>query len=90
MGEVEKSLATCGICLEKLDEQLQGQQYLVGEKLTLADITCGVFIYRLVEIELGVTLPVRVSNWYERLQNLHGYRKWVMSDFSELKGRQAY
>jgi len=49
-----------------------------------------VFIYRLVEIDLHVELPKNAAQWYERLKKLTGYQRWVMSDFSSLKGRVQY
>lgn len=61
--------------------------YLVGDKMTLADICVGVFLYRLVEIDLNVTLKSNTQQWYERLQLSDAFRKWAMSDFSSLEGR---
>ncbi len=87
---IQKSEAACKECLEKLDGQLQGKSYVVSENLSLADICNGVFIYRLVEIDLDIRLPGQVEAWYGRLKSLSGYQKWVMSDFTELKGRLAY
>jgi glutathione S-transferase len=61
-----------------------------GNDLSLADISTGVFIYRLVEIDLKVILPDNVESWYQHLKHSNGYRQWVMSDFSSLKGRLEY
>ena len=90
MNEVKESIDLCMDCLAKLDEQLKDNRYVIGDKLTLADITTGIFIYRLVEIDLNIKLPEYVAGWYERLKDSRGYGKWVMSDFSELQGRLAY
>ncbi|ORU94627.1 MAG: glutathione S-transferase [Cycloclasticus sp. symbiont of Bathymodiolus heckerae] len=89
-SEINKSIKSCTDCLSKLDEQLKNQKYLLGEKISLADITTGVFIYRLVGIGLSIELPNNVNGWYNQLQNSNGYQQWVMSDFSELKGRLEY
>ena len=90
MGAVNKNLALCLKGLKRLNEQLEKQPYLAGEQISLADICAGVFIYRLVEIDLGVILPKNVQLWYERLQASSGFRKWAMSDFSSLEGRLQY
>ena len=87
MGEVNKQLSLCNTYLRDLDTALAGNSFLCGSKLSLADISIGVFMYRLVELELGVKLPKNTAHWYAKLTELEGYRKWVMSDFSELSGR---
>jgi glutathione S-transferase len=88
--EIDKSIELCIYCFMKINQQLKDQKYLLGNNLSLADITSGIFIYRLVEVGLSIELPKNVINWYNRLQELHGYQKWVMSDFSELRGRLEY
>lgn len=90
MEAVKQSLDDCLFCLSKLDKQLATTPFLVDDQLSLADIATGVFIYRLVEIDLNVTLPDRVQSWYVRLQQFAGYQRWVMSDFSSLRGRLQY
>ncbi|MCP4490562.1 MAG: glutathione S-transferase family protein [Gammaproteobacteria bacterium] len=76
---INASLADCRYCLDRIDEQL-----------SLADICCGVFLYRLVEIDLKVALPEQVQRWYHTLQQFAGYQRWVQSDFSSLCGRLQY
>ena len=90
MSAVNNSLDDCLFCLSRLDDQLATAQFLAGDQLSLADIATGVFLYRLVEIDLNVILPDRVLSWYERLQQRSAYRRWVMSDFSSLHGRLQY
>jgi glutathione S-transferase len=88
--EIQNSLNICMKCLEIIDEQLSAQKYLAGNKLSLADISAGVFIFRLTEIDLDICLPKNVESWYTRLKRSKGYQQWVMSDFSSLKGRLEY
>ncbi|MCP3674583.1 MAG: glutathione S-transferase family protein [Gammaproteobacteria bacterium] len=90
MEEIQKSLNICMNCLGKIDNQLDTQEYLAGNKFSLADICAGVFIFRLTEINLDVSLPKNVERWYKHLQRSKGYPRWVMSDFSSLKGRLQY
>ena len=90
MTRVQKGIAACLDCLEKLDRQLQDKNYLLGGRLSLADICTGVFIYRMANVGLEIPLPGNLSNWYARLQQRSAYSKWVMSDFSSLKGRLIY
>lgn len=90
MDMVSHNLAVCRECFSRLDDQLGTNKYLLGDDLSLADITTGVFMYRLVAIDLNVELPACVLAWYERMQNRNAYQKWVMSDFSSLFGRLEY
>lgn len=87
---IAAAVRSCEACLQSLDRQLGDQAYLLGDQLSLADICNGVFLYRLLEIDLAVELPERVAAWYERLKNLPAYQSEVMRDFSELQGRMAY
>ncbi len=87
---IDESLFNCQQCLEKLESQLAQQPFLAGQHLSLADVCAAVFIFRLVEIDLDVQLPQHVQSWYEILQHSEGYKHWVMSDFSSLKGRLQY
>ena len=80
----------CIDCLDMIDLQTTQTSYLAGSDISLADISVAVFIYRLCEIDLGIDLPPATRRWYKQLTERAGYQNWVMSDFSELKGRQTY
>ena len=90
MDAVNKSLDDCHFCLDRINHQLNDQAFMFGDSLSLADISNGIFLYRLQGIDLDVSLPTNVERWYENLQNFEAYRKWGMSDFSSLKGRLQY
>jgi len=90
IDEINMSLNICKRCLGAIDDQLSAQKYLASNRISLADIAAGVFIFRLIEIDLGIQLPKNVEGWYSRLKSSKGYQRWVMSDFSSLKGRLEY
>lgn len=90
LSAIAAAVKSCEACLNSLDRQLADQTYLLGDRLSLADICNSVFLYRLVEVELTVELPERVAAWYERLKARPAYQQWVMRDFSELQGRIQY
>jgi len=77
-------------CLKVLDKQLGKYRYVSGANISLSDITLGVFIFRLQDIGLGIDLPSNIERWYAELKNRQAYSTWVMSDFSQLKGREGY
>ncbi len=73
-----------------LSAALDDQSFLLGKQSSVADIATGVFLHRLIDIDLPVSVPQNVMDWYQRLSAMTGYRRWVMSDYSELRGRAAY
>lgn len=87
MEAVNEAIEKCKECLNVLNAQLEGKRFLVGDSLTIADICAGTALYRLTTQGLNISLPENVHQWYETLQKRKGYQKWVMSDYSELKGR---
>ena len=90
LAAIENSRNECINCLQILDERLDNHRYLIDNDPTLADIAVAVFLYRLINIGLDVTLPARVKSWYRLIKKTAGYQQWVMSDFSILKGRLQY
>ncbi|MFM2483303.1 glutathione S-transferase family protein [Celerinatantimonas sp. YJH-8] len=87
---VQRELDQCRHCLNALEEALTDSDYIAGSVITLADLCCGIIIYRLISQGLTIELPLNVANWYVQLQQRPGYQKWVMTDFSELQGRDTH
>ncbi|MCL4136753.1 UNVERIFIED_CONTAM: hypothetical protein GTU68_005647 [Idotea baltica] len=90
LDAIAASVIDCENCLCLLSDQLNDQQYLLGANPTVADIATGVFLHRLNNIGLDISMPNNIDKWYQRLGLRPGYRKWAMSDFSELKARIDY
>ncbi len=90
MAVVQSKLEKCCSCLEIVNNQLSTFTFLAGDAITLADISVGAILYRLTEQGLDISLPENVNSWYQKLKLRSGYQKWVMSDFSELKGREEF
>ena len=72
---------------ELLDRQLATRPYLVGERLSLADIAVGVTLYRYYEMEIVRPALSNLHDWYERLKQRPAYRDHVMISFEELRGK---
>jgi glutathione S-transferase len=88
--EIEKKVRRCAKHLQLLDSILADRTYLLGDRLTLADIPAGTALYRYFNIDIArPTLP-RVERWYHALQERSPYRTHVMIPFAELHGRLAY
>ena len=87
---ISSSVDACEACLQLLNNELSTKHYLTGDTPTIADIATGVFLHRLIEIDLEVSIPVHVMSWYKELSQRSAYARWVMSDFEELRGRSGY
>lgn len=87
---IEQGIENTHQCLVTLNNQLGNSDYLLGNTITLADVSTGVYLHRLKHIDLEIDFPEKIEKWHERLGDRSAYRKWVMSDFSELQGRSQY
>jgi glutathione S-transferase len=84
------SLARCAQHFQLLDGMLQHRPFLLGDRLSLADIPIATSLYRHFELDIERPELPNVSAWYRRLQQRPSYREHVMLPFGELKGRLAY
>ena len=57
--------------LNILDEKLAGQDYLAGNKVSIADLSCFCELYQLETLPFDYTRYPNVNKWYKkRMQNL--------------------
>jgi glutathione S-transferase len=69
---------------------LAGQAFMLGERLSLADIPIGTNLYRYFNLDIARPSVPNVEAWYRRLQERPAYRAHVMIPFDELRGRLDY
>ena len=86
---INRSLERCAEHFGLLDRVLADRPFLMGERLTLADIPTGTSLYRYYELDIARPRLPHVEAWYARLQARAPYREHVMLPFGELKGRLA-
>lgn len=70
-----------------LDRLLAGRAYLLGDRLSLADIAIGVTLYRYHQMDVDRPALANFAAWYARLGQRPAFRKNVMTSFEELRGR---
>ena len=87
---INESVARCNKHFLLLDRILEGQLFLGGDKLTLADIPAAALLYRYFELEIERPRIPNVEAWYKRLQERPAYREHVMISFEELHGRLSF
>jgi glutathione S-transferase len=87
---IRAALARCAGHFGKLERLLKGRSFLMGDALTLADITAGTSLYRYFELEIERPPLPQVERWYRTLQARPAFRSHVMVPFEELRGRLDY
>ena len=87
---IDDARARCAAAMRRLDHQLEAGDYLAGDEFSLADIVCGVCLYRYFNLGLAVETPARLTDWYRRLGEREAYRSTVMLPFEDLRGRSDY
>ena len=87
---IRAALARCERHFAKLERLLDNRPYLLGETLSLADITAGTSLYRYFGLEIARPALPAVERWYRTLQQRPAYRSHVMVPFEELRGRLDY
>jgi glutathione S-transferase len=87
---VARALGQTARCMSLVDTQLADRPFVVGDALSLADITIGTHLYRYFELEIDRPALPRLEAWYGRLRDRPAYREHVMVPFGEMKGRLAF
>jgi glutathione S-transferase len=70
-----------------LDRWLADRAFMLGDRLTLADIPIGTNLYRYFNLDIERPTIPNVEAWYRRLQDRPAYQAHVMIPFDELRGR---
>ncbi|HWT99162.1 MAG TPA: glutathione S-transferase [Terriglobales bacterium] len=70
-----------------LDRHLAGRSFMIGDELSLADITIGATLYRYFELEIERPSLPHLEAWYAALCRRPAYRQHAMVPFDELRGR---
>ena len=84
---INAALGRCAVDFGKLDRLLEDRTFMLGETLSLADITAGTSLYRYFELEIERPSTPQVERWYRALQQRAPFREHVMIPFEELRGR---
>jgi glutathione S-transferase len=90
MRAVEEKIRRCAAHFQLLDAILADRAYLLGDRLSLADIPAGAHLYRYFNIDIARPRVPNVERWYRTLGERAAYRAHVMVPFAELEGRLEY
>jgi glutathione S-transferase len=87
LARIRHSVERSAQHFQLLDRWLAGRQFMLGDRLTLADIPIGTHLYRYFNLEIERPPLPNVEAWHRRLQDRQAYRAHVMVPFEELRGR---
>jgi glutathione S-transferase len=90
LPEIDAAGRRCRALFELLDRHLADGSYLAGDFFSLADIACGVFLYRYFEMGYPVDEPAQVMRWYRLLSQREAFQNTIALPFGELEGRLEY
>ncbi|MCP4334762.1 MAG: glutathione S-transferase [Gammaproteobacteria bacterium] len=88
--EIEAAGRRCRQLFELLDAHLSDNSYLAGDHFSLADIACGVCLYRYFEMGFPVEEPAQVMRWYRLLSQRNAFQNIIALPFDELEGRLEF
>jgi glutathione S-transferase len=87
---IRTALGRCERHFARLERLLEDKPFLLGDALSLADVTAGTSLYRYFELEIARPALSAVERWYRTLQQRPAFRRHVMIPFEELRGRLDY
>ena len=85
VAAIEVAARRAGENLAIRDSQLGGRSYILGDRLTVADIANGALMYRYFNLNLPRPQLPNVEAWYQRLTQRKPYQEHVMLDFQAMK-----
>lgn len=68
-----------------LDRQLDSRPYLLGDSLTMADISSGTLMYRYFTLPIARPSLPNVEAWYGRLKARPAYQSSAMTEYASLQ-----
>jgi glutathione S-transferase len=84
---IKSKIELCSRHFLMLDRQLSGRLYMLGDTLSLADVTVGTHLYRYFNIDIPRPHVPNVEAWYRRLEARPAYQQHVAVPFDDLYGR---
>jgi glutathione S-transferase len=87
---IDTARRQCKLHFEALDRRLTKYPWLAGDYFSLADIACGVCLFRYFNMGLAVDEPPQVMRWYRQLSQRTPFRHTIMQPFEELEGRTEF
>ncbi|MDX2287536.1 MAG: glutathione S-transferase family protein [Hyphomicrobiaceae bacterium] len=84
-SQVAAGARRAGEQLAILDAHLSGRTFIVGDRLTAADVVIGSLMHRYVTMPIERPALANVARWHQGLMDRHGFRTYIMVDWESMK-----
>lgn len=82
--EADRDMAAIGAAIEKgngvyaiLDRRLEGRKFIMGDRLTMADIPVAIQAYRFLTLVEDRPAMPNLEAWMENCRATKGFKKWI-------------
>ncbi|KUP94503.1 glutathione S-transferase family protein [Tritonibacter horizontis] len=96
LPRADRDPGTCAAAVQRLnsayqllDQQLEGRDFLVAERLTLGDIVVGSSLYRYFTMAFDRPALPALEAYYDRLQQRPAYVEGVMVSYESLRAKES-
>ena len=79
--KVSTAAKDTGVLLQIIESQLQGNDYLIGDALTMADIPLGSMMFKYFNLPIERPSLPNIERWYARLSERTAYSEHAMNPF---------
>ena len=79
--KVSTAAKDTGVLLQIIERQLQGNDYLIGDALTMADIPLGSMMFKYFNLPIERPSLPNIERWYARLSERPAYSEHAMKPF---------
>ena len=80
-----KHLGDLDVAMDVLEARLSGRNWLVGDRVTLAEMTAGTAMFRFHHMDIPRKERPGVQAWYERMCARPAYQATAMASYEELR-----
>lgn len=84
-----RAIAGFEAALDRLEDQLAGRRFIIGDDLSAADIVAGHLLFRWFDIDVPRRPRVHIERYYDTLKTRPAYREHVMVDYAPLRHPEA-
>jgi len=81
--KIRQSAEDTGTLLQIVENALEGQDFLTGNRLTMGDIPLGAMMFKYFSLDIERPALPNIESWYARLCDREAYRQHAMNPFGK-------
>jgi len=75
---IDKSRDALEVVLQRMDDHLANNEFMGGDRFTMADIPLGIMVYRWFTLDIKRKELKNISRWYEAMSAREPFKKTIM------------